>query len=102
LYFDPAARVLGERIAGEPEKAAFGILADNWNDVREPGDGPLERFAPVNTIHFRPGAAKEVQIRNRWAQGFALNEGNIVVSGSTWASGPRKIYIMVVAQETEN
>jgi adenylate cyclase len=102
LYFDPAARELGERIAGQMEAAGFRVRADNWNDASEPGDGPLERFAPVNTIHFHPGAAaKAVQIRDGWAQGFALKEGNIVVPGSTWAIGPREIYILAIAQETD-
>jgi CYTH domain-containing protein len=101
LYFDPAARALGERIARGMEKAEFGIRADNWNDASEPGDGPLERFAPVNTIHFHPGAAaKAVQVRDRWAQGFALKEGNVVAPGSTWAIGPRQILLLVVTQDT--
>jgi adenylate cyclase len=102
LFFDPTARGLGEQIAGELEEAGFPVHADNWNDASKPGDGPLERFAPVNTIRFHPGAAaKAVQIRDSWAQGFALKEGNVVVSGSTWAIGPREMYILVVDQDTE-
>jgi adenylate cyclase len=102
LYFDPAAKALGEQMAEEMEEAGFRLHADNWSDASEPGDGLLERFAPVNTIHFHPGAAaKAVQIRDNWAQGFALKEGSVVAPGSTWVVGPREIYMLVAAQETE-
>lgn len=102
LYFEPATKALGERLAKQMKEAEFRVRADNWNEVREPGDGPLGRFASVNTIHFHPAAAaKAVQIRDGWAHGFALKEGNVAVSGSTWVLGPREIYLLVVAREAE-
>jgi adenylate cyclase len=102
LYFDPAARALGEQIAGAMESTGFRVRADNWSDAKEPDDGPLDRFATVNTIHFHPGAAaKAIQIRDNWAQAFALKEGNVVAPGSTWAVGPRQIFVLVVTQDTE-
>ena len=97
IYFAPTAKTQGQSLARALAEQEFRVRADNWLDAREPGDGPLTRFAETNPLHFHPTAgAKAVAIRDKLARGFALKEGDVVVPGSRWVIGPRAIYVLMV------
>jgi len=98
LYFEFMTKAKGRSLAARLRDLGYPVVDDNWSDASEPGDGPLFKFAEVNTIHFHPSAAaKAVQIRDDLAPDFALKEGDILAPGTTWSVGPRQIVVLVPA-----
>ncbi len=109
VYFEPQVKNQVDRLSQQLQQIGLTVHAENWNEIRETGDGSLHYYADINTstIYYGSMVEKDALAIQAALQNLdppietILKAGGVSESWTTWNVNPNEIKILVVDMFTQ-